>query len=47
MSSVSSQSQFDKATELPKKSEAPVVPFGMDLYYWDNQKDIEPMTLAP
>lgn len=26
---------------------APVVPFGMDLYYWDNPKDVEPMTLAP
>ena len=30
-----------------KAEAAPVVPFGMDLYYWDKPKDHEPMTLAP
>ena len=32
---------------VSKAADAPVVPFGMDLYYWDKPKDLEPMTLAP
>ena len=42
---MSSQSQ--PGTQDGRKPEVPVVPFGMDLYYWDNPKDVEPMTLAP
>ena len=45
VSTVSSQSQ--PGTQDGRKPEVPVVPFGMDLYYWDNPKDVEPMTLAP
>ena len=39
--------QEGQESKLTKKSGVPIVPFGMDLYYWDNPKDVEPMTLAP
>lgn len=28
-------------------SKAPVVPFDMDLYYWENPSELKPITKAP
>ncbi len=45
----SSESQGEgSGSSSDLKARAPVIPFGMDLYHWENSStSVEPRTLAP